>query len=521
MILALSLIIVFLIIILCIIIHKYVMLYNKHVEINRDTTYRSNNGKFTTFIYDENLNLLNVINPNHDIVIKLKGNEKVFAQNLKELVKEAEEINHKAARLITDKIETVKETNVPVYFECPFNKEDGTIVFMICYVESLCNGRIYLHVIEMNAKELVDGRREFIDKALVNGMNSISAGIYTKQYVTDDPRGYRYIFFSQQAKDLFEYKDITKSPYWDQSDEDERDFRVITTGIPNEYERPIKNGDGKIVKWFRVTKKKVASMARYEYILSTVFDITYIKNRELDYQIAKEKAEQSDRFKSAFLANMSHEIRTPLNAIVGFSRLLPSVELEEERAEFTNIINTNNELLLKLIEDILDLSKIEAGYITINKHDFNLVQVLDDLKKVFTLRAKEGVVVQCEYADKNCIVNLDQNRTMQVVSNFLSNSVKFTNRGYITIGYKVVKPVSALDKPGLQIYVEDTGKGIAPENLSKVFERFEKFDPHVLGTGLGMAICKSIVDANNGKIWVESQLGKGTIFYVYFPNCVN
>lgn len=515
----LSLIIAILLIALCFVVCKYYVLYKKY-NTGKSDIYRSKNGAWTTFIYDGKLNLVDIINPNPNITVQLKSGGSMLGHNLLNLPAEATDLTRKTARVFVAKILAVKEGKIPLYFECPFTMPDGTLNFALCYIEYMDDNHIYSHTIEVNTRQLVDGRREFIDKALINGMNGISAAIYTKQYVEDDPRGYRYIFFSKQAKELFGNKDITKSIYWNQEDEDERDLKVINSGIIDEYELPIKNNEGKVVKWLKVNKKKVESMAGYEYVLSTAFDITTIKERELDYQKSKEKAVQSDQFKSAFLANMSHEIRTPLNAIVGFSRLIPSIESEQEREEYIEIVNTNNDLLLKLIEDILDLSKIEAGYISNNKLDFNLSQVICDLQKMFELRAKEGIKVLCDLPATSAIIYLDRGRIIQVITNFLSNSIKFTSQGYIKMGYKIIPPRSITHRPGIELYVEDTGKGIAAENIPRVFDRFEKFDSNVQGTGLGMAICKSIVDANNGTIWVESTIDKGTVFHVYLPDCV-
>lgn len=517
--LVLSLIIAVLLVIIGLLIYKYVLPYYEHME-NREGVYRSKNGTWTTFIYDTNLTLIDIVNPNSKLEVKLKNNERLFGRHIDDLLSETAEVNKKSARMIVAKVKEVKEKRHSVYFECPLVLEDGSSIFRLCYIENPGNGRIYSHAIEINAKQLIDGRRPFIDKAIIAGTNNIAAGIYTKQYVDDDPRGYRYIFFSQMAKELFENKNITKSPYWDQMDEDIRDRKVMESGVGDEFERCIKDGSGKVTKWLRVAKKKVSSIAGYEYVISTVFDITEIKRQELAYQREKERAEQSDRFKSAFLANMSHEIRTPLNAIVGFSGLLPFVESEEERAEYTNIIHTNNDLLLKLIEDILDLSKIEAGCITINKQEFDISHTMQDLQRMFSAKAKEGVEVLCDLPGTQHIVDLDKNRTIQIMTNFLSNAIKFTTQGYIKIGYRISEQQNEFRRKGLEIYVEDTGKGIAQENLPRVFDRFEKFDPYVQGTGLGMAISKSIVDAYNGKIWVESEIGKGTIFYVQIPDCV-
>ncbi|WP_298553134.1 PAS domain-containing hybrid sensor histidine kinase/response regulator [uncultured Parabacteroides sp.] len=218
-----------------------------------------------------------------------------------------------------------------------------------------------------------------------------------------------------------------------------------------------------------------------------------------------EKAEESNRMKSAFLANMSHEIRTPLNAIVGFSQLLAQTEDKEEQAEFVRIIENNNNLLLQIINDILDLSKIEAGKIEFIITDFNVSEILTDLRQVYTPRLEKGVELICDIPYPTCIIRSEKNRLTQVLSNLLSNAAKFTSKGSITMGYRVTEGE-------LSFYVTDTGKGIEKENLEQVFERFTKFDSFVPGTGLGLSICQLIVHKLGGQISVESEIGKGSTF---------
>lgn len=226
---------------------------------------------------------------------------------------------------------------------------------------------------------------------------------------------------------------------------------------------------------------------------------------------AKEVAEESDKLKSAFLANMSHEIRTPLNAIVGFSELMKDAGDEEEKAQYWQIIHTNSEMLLRLINDILDLSKIESGMIDLKSVKFDLSSMFDEIYSTQKHRhndSKVDFIYNNPY--KECIVDLDRNRITQIISNFVTNAFKFTPEGYIKIGYEYIDG-------GIKLYCEDSGIGIAKEKLDKVFARFHKLDSFAQGTGLGMAICKAIVDVYNGKIGVESQAGKGSTFYAWIP----
>lgn len=225
---------------------------------------------------------------------------------------------------------------------------------------------------------------------------------------------------------------------------------------------------------------------------------------------AKKKAEQSDALKSSFLANMSHEIRTPLNAIVGFSELVCEAEEDEDRDTYLHIIRTNSELLLRLINDILDLSKIEAGYVDYINSRFDLTALFSDQETVFRENMPEGVrLVNCSPRGC-CEVVLDKFRVSQILTNFLTNARKFTAQGSIEMGYEIVEG-------GVKLYVRDTGCGISPENQEKVFDRFEKLDKFAQGTGLGMAICKAIAEAYQGKIGLLSNLGEGALFWVYLP----
>lgn len=224
----------------------------------------------------------------------------------------------------------------------------------------------------------------------------------------------------------------------------------------------------------------------------------------------RDKAEKANRMKTAFLANMSHEIRTPLNAIVGFSQLIMQTEDPEEQESYFKIIETNNELLLQLISDILDLSKIEAGELDFVYSGFEVADIFRNLEKVYSTRIKENVALITELPSPLCQIYSDKNRLTQVVSNFLSNAAKFTSEGSIRMGFSYVKN-------GLRFYVTDTGKGIKEKNLPTVFDRFSKFDSFVQGTGLGLSISQSIIETLGGEIGVNSAFGEGTEFWFVLP----
>ena len=257
-------------------------------------------------------------------------------------------------------------------------------------------------------------------------------------------------------------------------------------------------------------KALVPMEGRKPLLIGISWDITNLQNIEQELIKARIKAEQSDRLKSAFLANMSHEIRTPLNAIVGFSQLLPAAETAEEKKLYSGIINQNSDILLQLINDILDLSKIEAGTLEYIKRPMNLGEVCRTIYAVHKERVKEGVTLVFDNEDENLFIEGDQNRIMQVITNFLTNASKFTYEGEIRLGFE------RTDK-NIRVYVKDTGIGIEPEKVDHVFERFVKLNSFAQGTGLGLSICQMIIEKIGGEIGVTSELGKGSTFYFTIP----
>ena len=245
-------------------------------------------------------------------------------------------------------------------------------------------------------------------------------------------------------------------------------------------------------------------------VLGFIADIQKRRDDEQALIEAKQRAEESDRLKSAFLANVSHEIRTPLNAIVGFSEVIAHTEGECEREEYLDIVKANSNLLLHLINDILDLSRIESGKMEFIDENIQMDELCEELRQMHQMRIKNDVKVIFERPAVSLTIVSDSHRLRQLYSNLISNAIKYTEKGSITLGYKLKGNM-------MEGYVRDTGSGIPVEKLNNVFGRFEKLDLLKQGFGLGLSICKSILDKMGGKIWVESELGVGSCFYFSIP----
>lgn len=245
-------------------------------------------------------------------------------------------------------------------------------------------------------------------------------------------------------------------------------------------------------------------------ILNIEWDITELELTKRELTAAKEKAERSDRFKSSFLANMSHEIRTPLNAIVGFSRIIADCDNFEERREYYSIVEANNERLLGLINEILDLSKIESGIVDFSIGPVNLFDLCKEIYNAHIFRCPQGVELVFEKYEPDLVITSDKNRLFQVYSNLIGNAFKFVSTGSVKFGY-------SLENKLVKFYVTDSGIGIAEDKINKIFDRFVKGENSIQGTGLGLSICKTIIDRLGGNISVESTLGIGTTFTFTLP----
>lgn len=344
-------------------------------------------------------------------------------------------------------------------------------------------------------------------------INNLPAGIVVKEINND----FRYIYRNREAynRDLYKNDPVGKNdfdfyPPIVAEKKRQEDIQVATTGKGLHWTAEGKDRNGNMIildkRKIRVDGDELSS----PIIVSIEWDITELEMIKRELQSSKEKAEMSDSLKSAFLANMSHEIRTPLNAIVGFSHLIAESDDAEERKTYYNIVNANNERLLQLINEILDLSKIESGTIEFSFGPASLHNLCREVHDAHIFRTPQGVSLVYESSDESLMIETDKNRVFQVISNLIGNAVKFTKEGSISYGYKLVDNQ-------IVFHVTDTGTGIEPEKVGRVFERFAKLNNHAQGTGLGLSICKSIVERLGGKISVNSEFGKGTTFTFTLP----
>ena len=248
--------------------------------------------------------------------------------------------------------------------------------------------------------------------------------------------------------------------------------------------------------------------------LQTALRELEVARRKLsEYEAKAQKAEKASQMKSLFLANMSHEIRTPLNAIEGFSRIMAETDSPEERMKYMEIVESNNARLLSLIDEILDLSRVEAGEIAIRKSMVDLNELCHSLQLIFKFRCPESLQLVWKTPNMNVVLNTDQNRITQVFSNLISNALKHTSKGGITYGYRLIN-----DGQEVEFYVSDTGSGIAEEDQKHIFETYMSRDADKQnGYGLGLSLCKIIVEKLNGTISFSSKLGQGSTFRFILP----
>lgn len=358
-------------------------------------------------------------------------------------------------------------------------------------------------------------------EAQINRLNQIMdttidhlpAGIVVKEVNND----FRYVYRNRESynRDLCAGNAIGKNDfdyYPTEIAEVKRkeDIEVSTNGEGLHWIAEGKDKDGKQLIFDKRKIRVGGDDLVSPIIISIEWDITEIELMKRELQESKEKAEQSDRMKSTFLANMSHEIRTPLNAILGFSNLIAESNAPEERKSYYEIVEANNERLLKLIDEILDLSKIESGTVEFTCGPVNLDSLCKEVHDAHIFRTPPNVKLIYEPSAKNLMIETDKNRVFQVFSNLIGNACKFTQEGSISYGY-------ALEGNKVIFHVTDTGMGIDSSKVARVFERFAKLNNIAQGTGLGLSICKTIIERLGGEISVSSVIGKGTTFIFSLP----
>lgn len=335
-------------------------------------------------------------------------------------------------------------------------------------------------------------------------------------YIKDANDGFRYLmankaFCEIAGREQLEVIGNTDFEVFDRESAEEYriyDLRLVAGETVISYEAsPVING---VKEYWHVTKSIIRTLDGNTVILGIANNITKLREN-IELKAAKEKAEQSDKLKSAFLANMSHEIRTPLNAIIGFSELAIETEDVEEKSHFLQIVQSNNEQLLRLINDVLDLSKIEAGFTDFKNKEFDLAACFEELEQTIRPRVTNpNVVFKVVSPYRHCLVRLDKNRLIQVFTNYMINAIKFTEAGQIVMGYEYAEGC-------IKGYVSDTGIGIDEDEKKRLFNRFEKLNDFAQGTGLGLSICKALVEAQGGAVGVDSVKGVGSTFWFTIP----
>lgn len=343
-------------------------------------------------------------------------------------------------------------------------------------------------------------------------MENIPAGIVVKDIEND----FRYIYRNRESYN----RDISSENAIGMNDFDyyppemaqqkrKEDMEIAATGKGMHWIMEGKDKNGNLLILDK-QKIMVESEDFSPIIVSIEWDITQLELMRRELIESKEKAETSDKLKSAFLANMSHEKRTPLNAIVGFSRIISESDNAEERREYYEIVDANNERLLQLINEILDLSKIESGIVEFTYGPVRLHTLCKEIHDAHVFRCPQGVELRFDSPDEALSIHSDKNRIFQVFSNLIGNAFKFTTEGSVSYGYKQ-------EGERVVFYVKDTGLGIEPEKLGRVFQRFAKLNNFAQGTGLGLSICKTIIERLGGEIAVSSEVGTGTTFTFWLP----
>ncbi len=411
--------------------------------------------------------------------------------------------------IVNGKTKYLHTKTINIYEENGYNVVEG-------YVQEVTE--IVERQNELNKMAIQQKKQQDKIKELNSIMDMILNNVPVYLYVKDTGDDFRYLYWNKMIADFSQMKAEKVIGYTDfdifprRKDAEQfrnDDLRLFKNGGRSERHETYEatNGETRILN---TIKTLVPFENKAPLVIGVSWDITEMKRTEKELIEARIKAEQSDKLKSAFLANISHEIRTPLNSIVGFSKLIADVSDDEERQDYINIIDSNTTLLLQLISDILDLSKIEAGTLEFYRKSFNVKELCQDIYDSYVFRIpKEIKLVYNENSPDITIWN-DNNKISQILLNLLTNALKFTKQGKIEFGFNLLND-------NIEFYVKDTGIGIAKEKSQIIFDRFTKLDSFVQGSGLGLAICKTIIEHLGGCIWVESEEKVGSTFKFTIP----
>ena len=389
----------------------------------------------------------------------------------------------------------------------PVCDDDGEIVGALLRMDDITESKkLYLEL--SRAKEEVSLSNRILNELIEKMPGGMS--------IKDADDGFRYLRANKVFCEMIgkEQSEVVGKTDFDLFDEKRAEkYRMYDLRLVEG--EPIVSYEGSLVidgvkEYWHITKSIINILNGKTVILAIMNNITKLREN-IELKAAKEKAEQSDKLKSAFLANMSHEIRTPLNAIIGFSELAIEADNAEDKEQYLDIVKSNNEHLLRLISDVLDLSKIEAGFIDLKCETFDMAACFEELAQTLRLRfTNPDVVFKAINPYRGCVVRLDKNRLIQVFTNYVTNAMKFTEAGEVVMGYEYVEG-------HIKGYVRDTGVGIDDEKKKRLFNRFEKLNDFAQGTGLGLSICKALVEAQGGAVGADSAKGVGSTFWFSIP----
>jgi signal transduction histidine kinase len=475
------------------------------------------NKLWTILICNKELQVKNIFHPTPDSLF-VDDAIVLLHNNLQQLVYFANKKNKKQAEKIILKAESVVRKKKSLFFTFKNHTSDGNLKYFLCFIDYVNEDQVYIEIREdiTHREKLQEERKKaLIELQTIYKALPLGISLYNKEGKLIDCNTKLLELFHIQEKNELLSQDFTLK----------NDPFVSTLTQKSTFSNGIIAGQNKFIfskekfnfiapnkKGFLNLNIKIVPIGDDNVALGyigIIENITEILNTNKQLENALAQVKQSDQLKSTFLANMSHEIRTPLNAIIGFSQLIMDTQDREALREYMAIIEENNELLLKLINDILTLSRIEAGINENSKTVFDICQLCKDIAQAMQPFVNDKVTIKTRLPQEELSVYFDINHLNKVLHNMMTNAVKFTLQGHIYIGFEIQ------DKT-LYLFVEDTGIGIAKENISRVFERFEKLNSFAKGTGLGMAIAKALVHSTGGQIGAESQQNKGSKFWISY-----